>query len=116
MIKYLLFVIYILFSVSGLTLFKIGSMQKAVITIPIVGIALSKWTITGIICYGFSFIIYLCVVSEFDLGVIIPIIGGIVNILILLVSYFILKEHLTFCSILGAIIISIGIVIMNLGK
>ncbi|MDE6743538.1 MAG: hypothetical protein K2J95_06645 [Lachnospiraceae bacterium] len=116
MIKYILFVIYLLFSVSGLTLFKVGSMQESELTIPVVNVVLSKWTLLGILCYGLSFLIYLYVISKFDLGVIIPIIGGVVNILILLVSYFILKESLSACSIIGAVIISIGIVIMNLGK
>lgn len=116
MIKYILCVIYLFFSVSGLTFFKVGSMQEGGLTIPVVNVALSKWTLIGIICYGLSFLIYLCVISKFELGVIIPIIGGAVNILILLVSYFILKENLSACSIIGAVIISVGIVIMNLGK
>lgn len=116
MIKYVLCVIYLFFSVSGLTLFKVGSMQEGRLTIPVVNIALSKWALLGILCYGFSFLIYLCVISKFELGVIIPIIGGVINILILLVSYFILRESLSTCSIIGAVVISIGIVIMNLGK
>lgn len=116
MIKYILCIIYILFSVSGLTLFKVGSIQEGGLTIPVVDVSISKWTLMGIMCYSFSFLIYLCVISKFDLGVIIPIIGGIINIIILFVSYFILKENLSTYSIIGAIIISVGIVIMNLGK
>lgn len=116
MIKYILCVVYLFFSVSGLTLFKVGSMQEGGLTIPLVNVVLSKWSLIGMVCYGFSFLIYLCVISKFDLGVIIPIIGGVINILILAVSYFILKENLSTWSIVGAIIISIGIVIMNIGK
>lgn len=118
MIKYILCVVYILFSVSGLTLIKISSNQVSsqTYTIPILGIAISWWTLAGIFCYGTSFCIYLGVVSKFDLGLIIPLLGGIVNILILLVSFFILKEKLTINMIVGALIITVGIVVMNIKK
>ena len=76
--------------------------------------SISIWSFMGITCYGISFLLYLGIISKFDLGFIIPIIGGIVNILILIVSYFILKEQLTFNMILGAVITIIGIVIMNI--
>lgn len=104
------------FSVVGLTFIKIGSDQPMnnSFEIPVVNISISIWSFIGIACYGISFLIYLGVISKFDLGFIIPIIGGIVNILILIISYFILKEQLTFNMVLGAIITIIGIVIMNI--
>ncbi len=116
--RYLLCVVYIFFSVSGLTLIKIGSNQPASmgICIPIIDLVISKQTILGIICYGISFCLYLGVVSKFDLGLIIPILGGIVNILIVIISFSILKERITMNMVLGALIISIGIIIMNIGR
>lgn len=118
MIKYVLCIVYILFSVSGLTLIKIGSLQpldKSII-VPIIDLNLSKATLGGILCYGISFCLYLGVISKFDLGLIIPLLGGIINIAILLISFFILKEQLTYNVVLGAVIIIIGIVIMNLNN
>ncbi|MGN0161886.1 MAG: hypothetical protein ACI4AQ_10895 [Lachnospiraceae bacterium] len=116
--RYLLCVVYVLFSVSGLTLIKIGSNRTIPegICIPVIGMSVSKYTILGILCYGISFCLYLGVVSKFDLGIIIPILGGIVNILIVIISFLILKEKVTANMILGAVIISIGIIIMNIGK
>lgn len=114
--KYILCGIYVFFSVLGLTLVKIGSFRKTSCNfeIPITNMSISIWSFMGITCYGISFLLYLGIISKFDLGFIIPIIGGIVNILILIVSYFILKEQLTFNMILGAVITIIGIVIMNI--
>lgn len=118
MLKYILCAIYVLFSVSGLTLIKIGGSQpiEECFVIPIVNVLLSKYSILGIMCYGISFCLYICVVSKFDLGLIIPILGGIVNILIIVIAYFVLKESLTINMIVGAIIITVGIIIMNIGK
>ena len=50
----------------------------------------------------------------FDLSYIYPISAGIVQILTLIASAFILKETISTQGIIGAIIIIIGIVIMNI--
>lgn len=118
MLKYILCAIYVLFSVSGLTLIKIGGNQPAEtgFMLPIVDVLLSKYSILGIMCYGISFCLYICVVNKFDLGIIIPILGGIVNILIIAIAFIILKEELTINAIIGALIITVGIIVMNTGK
>lgn len=114
--RYILCVIYMFFSVTGLTCIKLGSnnVDAPGINIPILDINLNKISIIGILCYGVSFLLYLGVISKFDLGVIIPIVGGVVNIAILFVSLFLLKETLSINMIVGAIVIIIGIVIMNI--
>lgn len=116
--KYLLCAVYVLFSVSGLTLIKLGSTEAAgsSFLIPFIHMRITLLSLAGIFCYGISFCLYMGVVSKFDLGIIIPILGGIVNILILAVSWWILKENLTFNSVLGAIIIIVGIVVMNINR
>ena len=54
------------------------------------------------------------VITKFDLGVIIPIVGGIINILIMISAIVVLKEKLTLNAIIGAVIIVFGIIIMNI--
>ena len=54
------------------------------------------------------------VITNFDLGVIIPIVGGIINILIMISAIVVLKEKLTLNAIIGAVIIVFGIIIMNI--
>lgn len=115
MIKYSLCILYVLFSVSGLTLIKLASLHNSNISVvvPILNIKLSWISFLGLICYGLSFCIYLGVINNFQLGVIIPLLGGIVNILIVLMSILVLKEHLTINAIVGGTVIIIGICIMN---
>lgn len=112
--KYILCLVYVFFSVAGLTCIKIGSAENAGICIPLLEITINKLSLIGIMSYGISFILYLGVISKFDLGVIIPIIGGIINIAVLGVSIFILKESLSSNMIIGAITVIIGIIIMNI--
>ncbi len=118
MLRFVLCALYVVFSVSGLTLVKLGSIQASgqEFVIPFLDMSITKMTLAGILCYGISFCLYMGVVSKFDLGIIIPILGGIVNILILLVSCFILKEKLTPNMIAGALIIIAGIIVMNLNQ
>ncbi len=113
--KYILCVIYVIFSVSGLTFIKIGSRQETYnhIIVPLFDISVSIWSLVGIICYGISFFLYLALISKFDLGIIIPLLGGIINILILVIAYTILKERITLNMVIGAIIIITGIFVMN---
>ena len=112
--KYILCVIYVIFSVSGLTFIKIGSRQETYNHIvPLFDISVSIWSLVGIICYGISFFLYLALISKFDLGIIIPLLGGIINIFILVIAYTILKERITLNMVIGAIIIITGIFVMN---
>ena len=52
----------------------------------------------------------------FDLSYIYPIVTGIVQILSLIASKVVFKENMTLQSIIGACIIIVGIVVMNLPK
>ena len=116
MAKYILCAIYVLFSVSGLLIIKIASTAESTksFVVPLLNFKVSWLSILGIICYGISFCLYLGVVSNFKLGVIIPLIGGIVNIAILASSTFLLKENIGPKAIIGAVVIIVGIVIMNI--
>lgn len=118
MLKCIFCVIYIIFTVSGLTLVKAGSSPeiKYSFVIPGTGMNISVVTLIGILCYGISFCIYMGLIGKFDIGVIVPIMNGIVNIMVIIVAYFVLKEKLTANMIAGALIIVAGIFIMNVKK
>ena len=114
MFRVLLCIAYVILTVSGLILVKYASLHPQVgFTIPILRVVISKYSLIGLMCYGISFILYICVISQFDLGFIIPLVGGIVNILILVASLTILNESPDLNAIIGAAFIIVGIVIMN---
>lgn len=115
MLKILLCIAYIILTVSGLILIKYSSLHpQDGFILPIMKVVISKYSFIGLMCYGCSFLLYISVISQFDLGFIIPIVGGIANILILVSSVTILNETLGLNSIIGAALIIVGIVIMNI--
>ena len=71
-------------------------------------------SLLGFICYIGSFLLFTRIVVMFDLSYIMPICTGIVQILTLIASYFIFKEQISKQGIIGAALVIIGIVIMNL--
>lgn len=113
--KFVLVIAYLILTVCGLILMKLGGNPGT--------LALKEGTITfgmsiisgiGFICYLCSFLLFTRIVVMFDLSYIFPICTGIVQILTLIASAIVFKENITMQSAIGAAIIIIGIIIMNL--
>ena len=116
--KYVLIVIYLILTVSGLILYKKGANSNFVLEIKnnALNIKLSLVSIAGLFCYLFSFLIYMLILPKFDLTFIYPLMTAISYIGIYILSIFILNESVTTLGIIGSIIIMVGIFIVNIGK
>ena len=115
--KLILVLSYLIFSILGLILMKKGGNAGSIrFNDGNVGLSINIISFIGIIFYIISFLLYTKVVTSFDLSYIIPIITGVSQILILLASWGILKETISKQGIIGAIIIIIGIIVMNIKK
>ena len=84
------------------------------IQIPIINLQLNWLSLIGYLCYACSFLIYTVVITKFDLGIIIPVLSGIVNVLVFIVAIVVFQEAFTVYSIAGIILISIGVFLMNI--
>ena len=67
----------------------------------------------GFVCYLGSFLLFTRVITMFDLSYIYPIVTGIVQILTLVASAVVFKENMSIQSVIGVIIVIVGIIIMN---
>ena len=67
----------------------------------------------GFVCYLGSFLLFTRVITMFDLSYIYPIVTGIVQILTLVASAVVFKENMSIQSVIGAIIVIVGIISMN---
>jgi small multidrug resistance pump len=107
-------IIYLILSVSGLILFKLGanSSQISIIAKGILSLQISFTSLIGLCCYLFSFFIYLFLISKNTLSFLVPVMTGIVYILVLTASVLILKEKLTLFSVMGSLFILLGIILM----
>jgi drug/metabolite transporter (DMT)-like permease len=77
---------------------------------------LNAYTVGGILLYGFSFVLYMYLISKNDLGYIIPITTALVYILIFVGSYVIFHEAFTVVKVIGIALIIAGLVFLNLQK
>ena len=113
---YVLLVIYSFLSALGLVLFKLGSNADNSFSINnfFVNLNINLYVVFGVFTYIFSFMLYLFLVSRFNLAFLYPIAAGIIYSLILLATIFIFGERLNTMAIVGGIFIITGILLLNL--
>lgn len=110
--------LYALTTTAGLVFLKLGSKTGAPVSF-IDGkpqFNLSFYVITGIILYGFSFVLYTYLIAKNDLGYIIPVATALVYVGIFVASFFLFKEAFTAIKIVGILLILGGVFLLNLQK
>lgn len=112
----IMFTCYVLLASSGLILFKLGSANSN-LTLNIFGFSInySIKMILGLLCYGFSFILWMLIVSKTNLTIAMPLSVAIVNTLVVIGSCLVLKEKITLVQCIGIFIIIFGVCIMTWG-
>lgn len=112
----LIIALYVLATSAALVVLKLGAKEGAPFQIlngkPHLNI--TPYTITGILLYGISFLIYVYLISKYDLGYIIPLTTALVYVLIFTASFAIFKESFTALKITGIAFIVMGLVFLNL--
>ena len=73
-------------------------------------------TVAGVVLYGISFLLYMYLISRFDLGYIIPLTTALVYIIIFTASFVVFNEAFTALKVSGITLIVIGLVLLNLKK
>lgn len=112
----IMFTCYVLLASSGLILFKLGSINNN-LTLNVFGLSInySVKMILGLLCYGFSFILWMLIVSKINLTIAMPLSVAIVNTLVIVESCIILKEKITMIQGIGIFIVLFGVCIMTWG-
>lgn len=112
MLKYLL---YISFTLFGMTLVKLDN-QKMIVNISknTFDLSLGLKSILGILFYGIGFFLWMSILKNNKFIYIFPITFTLLNVLTVITGIFLFKEALTMKIIIGIIISTLGIIIMNL--
>ncbi len=116
MISKLIIAAYVLATSGALIVLKLGAKSGAPAEF-INGklqLHLTPYTISGIALYGLSFLLYIYLISKYDLGYIIPLTTAFVYIFIFIASYFIFNEVFTVFKIIGIGLIIVGLAFLNL--
>ncbi len=110
----ILVIIYLILTVSGLVLMKMGNNPGSIsIKDGTATFGISLISFAGLFCYLCSFLLFTRIVVMFNLSYIMPIVTGIVQILTLVASKVVFKENISVYGIVGASLVIIGIVVMN---
>lgn len=114
--QYIAITIYVLCSVSGLVLFKLGSTEDLTLEINRSFFCLKVgWlSVLGLILYIISFVVYMGLAAKNNLSYLVPVTVGAVYCLTMLASVVIFKEQVRFLQLLGSAFILIGLVLMNI--
>lgn len=114
----LLILFYVLSTSSGLVLLKLGTVSGLQISFinNSLKFNLNPTAVAGILLYGISFLLYIYLISKFDLGFIIPLTIGIVYVLIFIASFVIFHEVFTVTKIIAITLIIGGLILLNLNK
>lgn len=117
MAKWVLIVIYMFFSASGMILFKKGTQDDPLMINIIQGVfsfRISLVSLLGLICYVCSFLMNLFLISKYNLSYIVPITTGFIYVVIFVVSATVFHESISLMHVIGATVVLLGIVMINM--
>jgi drug/metabolite transporter (DMT)-like permease len=110
--------LYVLTTCLGLIILKTGT--KTGLPISFAGnklhLNLNVYSLAGLALYGLSFILYVYLISKFELGYIIPLAAAFVYIIVFIASAIVFKEAFTVTKVLGITLILSGLVLLNLNR
>lgn len=113
--KTILVIFYVVLTILGLVLMKLGGNTGTIeIFENTLHFSINFISLVGFICYIMSFLIFTNIIVKFNLSYIMPVTSGIVQILTLVSGFIIFSEKITIKGIIGALMVILGIVIMNI--
>lgn len=118
MINIILIAVYIILTIGGVVLFKLGTQKDFLVSIAtgIFTLKISLISIIGLVCYLCSFFMYMFLISKFDLTYIVPVTTGIVQVATFVLAIIIFKESVTVSKVVATGLILIGVILLNIKK
>ena len=118
MINVILIVFYIILTIAGVVLFKLGTQKDFLVSIAtgVFTLKISLMSIIGLVCYLCSFLMYMFLISRFDLTYIVPVTTGIVQVATFVLAIMIFKEIVTVSKVVATGLILIGVILLNIKK
>ena len=114
--KYILTVIYILLTTGGIFCLKSGGDSLLLSLKGGITLKIGFITTIGFILYIFSFLLWQKLLATYDLSYIVPITTGIVQVVVLLLSYFFFKESINVMNVIGIIFVIIGVILISIKR
>ncbi|MDR2895944.1 MAG: hypothetical protein LBV30_04775 [Propionibacteriaceae bacterium] len=109
--KFVLLAVYILLSTGGATLVKLGGNDRypTIVNVPVANVRLTWMTLTGVIGYGLSFLLFMVLISKLNISFLTPIATGVSYLLLMLVSVVVFNEAFSVAKTIGCVLILAGV-------
>ena len=114
--RYILTIIYLICTTGGLTFMKLGGDSLHLTLKGGFNLKIGWLTFLGFCLYLISFLLWQRMLVKYDLSTMVPIVTGIVQIIVLLIGYFIFKESISPLSWFGIALVIIGIIVIAFAK
>ena len=114
--KYLLTLIYLVCTTGGLAFMKAGGDSLKLSFNDGFTFKIGLLTFIGFALYLVSFLLWQRMLIKYDLSVMVPIVTGMVQVIVLLIGLFLFHESVSIVSLVGAVIVITGIIVMGIGS
>lgn len=114
--KYLLTLIYLVCTTGGLAFMKAGGDSLKLSFNDGFTFKIGLLTFIGFALYLVSFLLWQRMLIKYDLSVMVPIVTGMVQVIVLLMGLFLFHESVSIVSLVGAVIVITGIIVMGIGS
>ncbi len=114
--NYIIYILYLLFTVSGITFMKLGGDSLNITTKDIFSFKIGYVTLLGFICYIVSFILWQKIIVTSNISIIVPVLTGIVQVAVVVIALVIFKEKVTIFNVIGIILIIAGVVLLGIKR
>lgn len=114
--KYVLTLVYIIFTTGALFIMKVGGDTIVLSFKNGITFKIGFVTLLGFILYLISFLLWQKLLVTFDLSYIVPITTGICQCVVLIGSFLIFKESVSFINIVGIFFTIIGIILIGINR
>lgn len=116
--QWILLMFYVICTVGGLILFKYGANQNFAVGFvnKSLNININIFSIIGLVLYLCSFVLYMFVLSKYDITYIMPIISVFTTIGIYFLAIIVLNEAFSWYRFIGTVVILGGAMLVNMGK
>ncbi len=113
--KYILILAYTVLGVSGMTMLKFGSRYHTSLNFTkfFVGVELSWASLFGVFLYGLSFLLYIYLISKYELSYLFPMLTAMTYLGILAASILVFHESFSTIKMLGSLLVFAGVILLN---
>ncbi len=114
--KYLLIIVYLFFTTSGIFLLKAGGNSIYLSLAKGIEFKMNYITLVGFLCYLTSFLLWQKLLVTYDLSYIFPVTAGISQVIILLIGVLAFQEKVNWMNVLGVMCVAGGVMLIAAGK